>query len=158
MPSGPPIHYRRIPGTRRYINPRDPTDVRTEHYVVRIYRPSLSVTQRSEVRTEARQVATRRRKNRSDVASTYQRKVEAENGAYSRSDRDAFADDYARLQQLKFEESSMIGLPERADELADLRAADGEYAQLLVDLGRRPPDADYPVGESPEGISATLNT
>lgn len=43
---------------------------------------------------------------------------------------------------------------EDAEARARLYASDGEYAQILVQLGRRLPDAGFPVGESALQVGA----
>lgn len=154
MAPRPPIHYRRIPGTRRYYNPITLETV--SEYRYRKYRATLTPEQLGEVSAETRRVATWRNSHRSDVAGIYQRKVESTGGTYDANARREFGELYARLQQLKIQESSLIGLPDKADELKRLRDKNGEYAQILEELGRRPVDADYDVGQSPEGTVSAL--
>lgn len=155
MPPDPLIHYRRIPGTRRYLDPQNPTRTVSDRFV-RNYRNSLSANQREAIRVESRQVAIRNRKYGGSVATTHQAKIQYEGGSYGSSDRARLAELYARLYQYKLQERSMIGIPEYADELEALRDPSGDYANVLVELGRRPANATYPVGTSPPGVSEGL--
>ncbi len=155
MPPNPPIHYRRIPGTRRYYNPLNPSDRLSERQVTN-YRSSLTEDQRKEVRAEARRVATWRSNHEDNLASIYQRKLESQGETYDAGDKARFSELYARLQQIHLEEQTMLGLPEYGDDLRALRAAGGEYAEILEELGRRPADADYDVGQSPQGTVAAM--
>lgn len=151
MAPGDPIHWRRIPGTRRYYNPRNPSEVVSEDFV-RKYRTGLTDAQRASVNAESQRVATFRARHRGDIASVYERKIQQETGNFTANDRAHFGDLYARLQQLKIEAQQLTGLPEQQT----LLAPNGEYAKILEELGRRPENAEWAVGASPEGIAATL--
>jgi hypothetical protein len=154
--SDPLIHYRRIPGTRRYYNPKTYQTISDRQ--VQNYRKSLTPNQREDIRVQSRRVGTASRRKRGDLLSTFQRKLDYEETSYTASERARFANLYARLQQISLQEREWIGLPEYADELEDLRDPDGEYADILVELGRRDPDSEDPVGSSPPGTASALYT
>ena len=112
--------------------------------------------QRNAIRVEARQQGVRSKDYGSNLDVSHKGKVSKTGRDYGTSDRARFGELFARLYHLRAQEKALIGIPEYADELRALRDPRGEYADILVELGRRPEGADYPVGESPEGTAATL--
>lgn len=155
-----PIPYRRLPGSgRRYYNPYTGQTV-TEHYVVRIYRPNLTSIQRELTAQANRRQAVRTRRQRKSLLETFLIKKQAENPGrtlqqLSDQYQAEFQDLYVKLrtQQLAAK-AAEIGSEERRNILSP----NGEYAQTLVDLGRRLPNQDFLVGMSPASKGGYIDT
>lgn len=154
-PSDPLVLFRRIPGTRRYYDPST-YETHTEHFVIRKYRPTRTASEREAIRASGRQTIARRTETKRSIASTYVRKLNSEGREFNRNREIELQVLYDRLQQLKIEDQQLLRANDTEARDA-LLAPDGEYAQILVRLGRRPADADYLVGMSPVGISERIS-
>lgn len=163
LSSGAPILYRRIPGTRRYYNPDVGITVDekgrqgvSEHYVLN-YRRNLSIEQPAsynDLTTRTRSYRTRNIRLRYSMAETYALKQNADNSA-NMSAQDALSDPtfdalVYRMTEIKAQLVGKFG-PER-DAITN---PNGEYANILTQLGRRLENqADF-VGQSPDGWITT---
>ncbi len=142
-----------MPGKiRTYYNPRTGQEV-SEHYVVRIYRPALSDIEREEARRRVRLYTSQQRRVVASLADSWEVRQESlgqpvtpRNLIRKNAEFNALLD---RFRIVSYEaRHAPLGTPLRDS----LYAADGEYAQLLVLLGRRLPDAGFPVGESAKHV------
>jgi hypothetical protein len=164
--SGKAIPYRRLPGLpgsseKRYINPLtgqttfDDGSYITEDYVLRHYRPALAEAERQATTQANRRYAFQSRGLRISFAETFLLKKQVENPLMSDEQlRDnfnqEFMDLYAELKRVQIAaRNTDINSPLRAG----LMAPDGPYAELLVALGRREPDASWAVGLSKEQVT-----
>lgn len=145
LATGSPIYYRPLPGTRRFYNPTTGQEV-SEHYVVRIYRPALGQAERQSIVVRGRQTAISTRRLRQDLVGRY---------ATVTGESNPIADPnfQTAVMVLEREKRSLLGASEAEKEW--ICRPDGDYAQALVQLGRRAPDADWLVGTSPEGYIKT---
>lgn len=145
--TGRPIPFRRVPGTRKYQNPYTGQIV-TEHYVVRIYRPQLGLADRYIIQEQSKRYQKRRRRYEKSLLDTYMARQEALGNSITRSDArrsPEFIELNRRLTAISIESRQFpIGSPEREQ----FFRPDGEYAQILVALGRRLDGDDFPVGMS----------
>lgn len=152
-----PVLYRRVPGKgRKYYDPKRPERAPvTEHYYLRIYKPSakrhFEEAQYEKINTSARSYAGIQTKMRSSLADTYAYKKWAMGGA-PMSRRDALKDPefkelYTRLRVTSYEARRAYKLDKEGAK--QQFAPDSEYAGLLVALGRRTGKEDFPVGMSP---------
>jgi hypothetical protein len=128
--------------------------------VVRIYRPNLSSIERELTAQANRRNAVRTRKQRKSIQETFLIKKQAENPGMTLAQleqryRSEFQDLYLKLrtQQLAAK-AAPIGSEERRNILSPT----GEYAQTLVDLGRRLPNQDFLVGMSPASKGGYIDT
>lgn len=161
----PSTYYRRLPGSRAYYNPLT-GDILTEHQYVRRFRRGLSYTATTadgeKIRLPAptdRQLASQLEYQRDINARVAQRRREIrEQYAY---DRDItiqeaqadpeFQDLLIRRDYLEFQKDQIRRqYGQDSEEYQEFMASDGEFAQVLVDLGLRPADADWMVGMSDE--------
>lgn len=155
LASGRPIAYRRLPGTasgRGFYNPATGDQV-SQHYVLRVYRPSLTDVERQFTRERVQLEAARARVQVSSLAETWilkerslGRPVTSRNEARKNAEFQAL---YQRLQVVSLQaRHAPLGSRQREE----LYAADGEYANLLVQLGRRLPNEEFRVGMSPLAV------
>ena len=156
LATGSPIPYRRVPGKNRvYFNPRTGDEV-SEHYVVRIYKPALSEIERSEINRQVRINTRQQAIQLNSLADTWRAKqaalgtpIDSRNVAKKNAEFRAL---YNRFKVVSYNarQSSRI-IEDRAtrDRLYD---GQGEYAQLLVALGRRRQEDTFMVGESAKAV------
>lgn len=155
LASGRPIAYRRIPGVasgRGYYNPLTGKPV-SQHYVLRIYRPALTDVERQYTKERVRLEVARARVQVNSLADTWmfkERSLGRPVTTRNMAKKDAeFQRLYQRLQIISVQ-ARHAPLGSRLRE--ELYAADGEYANLLVQLGRRLPNEDFRVGMSPLAV------
>jgi hypothetical protein len=146
--SGTLINYRRVPGygpgNRMYYDPIS-GKVRTEDYVLNVYRPRLEDAARAQAATTSRGVARRLRAQRSSLADTYSLKKATEGQPV---DQEEFNTLYYALKE---EQLRVRFYPiEDVDARTDLLSPGSLYDQLLVALGRRLGNETFAVGESPK--------
>lgn len=152
-----PVYYRRLPGSRNYYHPKT-GEIVTEDYVVRHYRPALQEAQRARIRERGYKQAKATRLITQDLYESWLYKEQALatlNGASPDelaelsalgTKHPKFIDAQIELIQSRLE----INSTSSADRIAGT-APDSRYANALVELGRRTPDMDEPVGMSPPG-------
>jgi hypothetical protein len=146
--TGRPIYYRQIPGTRTYYNPNTGAEV-SEHYVLR-YRANLDDAARQSIVIRGRVVGRQNRALKSSMAHTYAVRQQALS-SLPYSDEDAidsldFQILVQRMYDLKRQTIGTFG-----DQRAALTDPNGEYANVLMQLGRRLENQTDFVGMSPTG-------
>lgn len=144
LATGAPVYYRQIPGTRRFYNPTTGEEV-SEHYVVRIYRPALDAAERQAVVQQGRQYGISTRRLRQNLIQRYSSVTGLDDPYNDPTFQQA-------IRVLEREKRSLLGSSEAEREW--ISRPGGDYANALVTLGRRSPDADWLVGTSPEGYIA----
>lgn len=151
--AGRPVAYRPVPGSSsRYYNPLTREEV-SGHYVKRIYNPTLSTPERYTVQqAELRRVRTERSQYGA-LYDTWITKQQSSGDPVTAANEDAknreFNELYERFKIVSYNaRNSPIEDPNRQDYFA----ADSEYAQLLVLLGRRRAEDTFPVGESSKQV------
>jgi hypothetical protein len=150
-----PVAYRKVPGSRRYYNPKTGETV-SEDYVVRIYRKQVSPQELRVMQYRSKVLAQSNRQVRDSLGRTYWAKLQADKvisteQVYrsSQLNQYGFNNVYTRLRAVSYNARyQTLDSPERKAAYA----ADGEYAQLLVALGRRLPEETFMVGDSPKEV------
>lgn len=145
--TGTLINYRRVPGygpgNRNYYDPIS-GKVRSEDYVLNVYRPRLEEAARLQAEATSRGVARRTELQRASLADTYQLKAAADGRPVSQEE---FNQLYYGLktEQLRYRYFPI----ENVDERTDLVSPGSLYEQILVALGRRLGTETFAIGESP---------
>lgn len=153
-PGDPLVLFRRIPGTRSYVDPNT-GEIFSEHFVVRKYRPSRATPERETIRVASRQRVTGRARGITQGARNY--------FAKSRVDRERVTnEEYQTLLQRRDvlnrqaeaakAERTMVG----TDLYDQLTGPNSALAQVLVELGLRLPGDTHNVGESPDNYAQTV--
>jgi hypothetical protein len=144
-PSEPQQFFRRVPGKRTYYNTRT-GEVVTEHFVVRVYRPSRTAEEREQRLERSRRYGVAARRDRQTIWNAYQAKERHEGREASREDFNVW---YQELNELRIERLRLrqSGTP-RA--WAAFNHYTGPFAQVAVELGIRDPNAAHPVTTSPK--------
>lgn len=153
-----PVFYRRVPGgNRSYYDPKRPTrPAVTEHYVVRIYKPAIQQEQRALINARVQQYQRIARAEDKSLATTYIKRQAALGQPVTTQNltlKDAqFKDLVRRMRIASYNARAQNELtnPTRA------RAFEtgSTYSDLLVALGRRTGEEDFPIGESPKHSEA----
>ena len=151
------VFYRKVPGIgRKYYDPQRPwRPVVTEDYVVRVYKPQLTQPQRVDINLSSRRNVRQQRKIQNTMLQDWIYKQRSEGVIFdslrqARNDAE-FVQTYQQFRSevyLARREQSFIENPTRFDR----NSADGELAELLVELGRRRGDEDFDVGESAQHV------
>lgn len=157
LATGAPIPYRRVPGRarRQYYNPLRPQDpIVSEHYVVRVYKPALSDLERMKITEYVRESVHRQYFLKRNLADQWQLKKETE-GRTPTSLREAQRDpEFIRLyNDFRAEAFAARHIPIGGALRNVVYAPGGRYHNLLVALGRRTGEENFPVGESPKHVS-----
>jgi hypothetical protein len=146
--TGRPIFYRQIPGTRTYYNPNTGQEV-SEHYVLN-YRQNLDESARQAVVLRGRIIGRQNRALKLSMAHTYAVRQQAISGLPYTDDDSINSIDFQvlvqRMLDLKRQTIGTFG-----DQKASLTDPNGEYANVLVQLGRRLENQTDFVGMSPTG-------
>lgn len=153
VPTGPTpdlIHYRRVPGSSRYYDPATGNVV--SGYRVRQYRKGLGDLERQVVRQN--QIAERNLFNsqRRSLAETYRmkRQTEGVNLGIGQIYRDPRFNGLVRqVREYAYYQRSVASIVNPNRQL--IVGPSGPYAEALVELGRRLPNDDFNVGQSPAG-------
>ena len=151
-PGSPLVHFRRVPGTRQYYDPRT-YEVYTEHFVVRKYRPSRTPEERAEIRRESRRYSASVTRSRSVFHKMFFMKLEAEGKKpvtpeQRKAANKEFLDHFHKFLILRYRYSA-VPLEDGAVRNA-MRGPDSELANELVELGMRKQDEQEPVDSSPK--------
>lgn len=146
-------YFRKVPGQRRYY---DPITGRTlSEYRYRKYIKTVPSEYRFAIKSEQRAQQRRSRQQYSDLMRSYQIK-QAEQGNVMnlnqvRSSAD-FRTKVAELRDLSYRTRNLtygqVYDPFDLDPNTRLLAPDGQLAEVLVELGKRPAGADWMVGMS----------
>jgi hypothetical protein len=125
--------------------------VRSEDYVLNVYRPRLEEGARIQAERTSRGIARRQREVRASLADTYTLKKATEGQPIDQAEFNTLY--YA----LKDEQMRVRYFPiENVDARTNLMAPGGMLDQLLVALGRRLGNEPFPVGESPDDYVNTV--
>lgn len=149
---GEVVNYRKVPGRgRRYYDPKRPANPPvTDDYVFRVYKPRLNALDRQRINEAARLNVQQQRSNRESLLSTWMLRQQAlgqpvttRNEARKNAD---FRQAYQQFRQVKYEVDANSGIenPNRFE----YKEPGSEYSELLVELGRRTGEENFPVGES----------
>lgn len=128
--------------------------------MVRIYRPNLAPIQRELLNQANRRNSVRTRAQRKSIQETYLIKKQAENPGTSlrQLEQQNKAEFQALYVKLRTQQIAAKAADIGSDERANILSPTGEYAQTLVDLGRRLPNRDFIVGMSPSPKGGYIDT
>jgi hypothetical protein len=144
-PSEPQQYFRRVPGKKRtYYNVATGERV-TEHFVVRVYRPSRTPEETEERLARSKRWSVSARRDQQTIWRAYQ----AKERFYGREpSRDDFNFWYEQLQDLRIERLRLGAIADRKQWDA-FNDASSDFAQVAEELGLREPTAHYPIDTSP---------
>lgn len=154
-PEDPLVVFRRIPGTRRYYNPRTFEEHST--FFVQRYRKSRSAEDRERYVQAGRRYGRQQARGRSHLRRMFLMKWEHDHGhkpqtASEKSSANAeFANLYSSLIRQRYEYNHTP--ISTADARLDMARPGGPLSVTLEELGMRKPEDTWPVGMSPEGYS-----
>lgn len=154
-PGDPLVVFRRIPGTRRYYNPRTYEEFST--YFVQQYRRSRSAEDRARYVQAGRRYGRQQARGRSHLRRMFLLKWEHDHGhaPQTAAERSAvngeFANLYSSLLRQRYEYNHTP--VSTTEERSEMTRPGGLMATTLEELGMRKPEDDWPVGMSPEGYS-----
>lgn len=165
--SGRPIPFQRVPTlsgvrSRRYYNPYT-DELATEDYVIRIYNPALKALMEEELgrKSDYLEAKERFRKGKLEytntLASSYLVKQQSMGLPLTSANSVKKDEEFKSLvRSLRVASFQSRLTPKYSIERSELYSPTGEYALLLVALGRRNEDDAFPVGMSPTGWASTV--
>ena len=147
-PDDPAVYFRRVPGKRRFYIPG--TYQKTySTYFTRQYRATRDVAEQVEQANRSARQAISNRHRRSTFRRGFLLKREHDLGHHlSREERQAatreFRAEYAEMEALRFQING-----KRARERKRMVRPGSRLNQILIDMGMRTGEEDFPVGMSP---------